>query len=129
MLNFFFGAITTWFICGFLYTNFWGEDNLATLILDIPMMIVQAIIEIICYPFIWCYRVFLRHTLHPVCPAVLEVQKIMADSRRVWGNTYFCVDKKAKAFRNKIFFFRIDPTISNPNKPSSPENFRIGVDK
>lgn len=129
MLNFMYGVLATWFLLGLGYSFWWGENNLYTLLMEIPAGIAEVVIEIICYPFIWCYRVFLRHTIHPVSPAVLEVQKIIADSRRVWGNTYFCVDKKAKAFRNKIFFFRIDPTISNPNKPSTPEgNFRIGVD-
>ena len=57
------------------------------------------------------------------------MKKIVADSTRLFGNVYFCFDKKAKALVNKCFFFRIDPTFSNPNKPSSPEgNFRIGVD-
>ena len=120
MLNFLYGVLATWLICSFLYTNFWGEDNLATLILDLPMMFLQVIMEIICFPFIWFYCVFLRHTLHPVSFKVLEVKKIVADSTRIWGNLYFCYDKKARALRNKIFFFKVDPTFSNPNKPSSP---------
>lgn len=129
MLNFVYGVLATWFFCGFLYTNFWGEDNLATLILDVPMMICEIIVKVVCFPVIWFYKVFLRHTIHPVSFEVLEVKKIVADSTRLFGNLYFCHDKKAKALVNKIFFFRVDPTFSNPNKPSSPEgNFRIGVD-
>ena len=129
MMNFIYGVLVTWFVCGFLYSNYWGEDNLATLILDTPMKILEIIVVIVCAPFIWFYKVFLRHTIHPVSFEVLEVKKIVADSTRIFGNLYFCHDKKAKALVNKIFFFRVDPTFSNPNKPSSPEgNFRLGVD-
>lgn len=129
MMNFIYGVLVTWFVCGFLYSNYWGEDNLATLILDTPMKILEILVTVICFPFIWFYKVFLRHTIHPVSFEVLAVKKIVADSTRIFGNIYFCHDKKAKALVNKIFFFRVDPTFSNPNKPSSPEgNFRLGVD-
>lgn len=128
MMNFIYGVLVTWFVCGFLYSNFWGEDNLATLILDTPMKILEIITRIICFPFIWFYRVFLRNTIHPVSFEVPAVKEIVANSTRIFGNIYFCYDKNAKALVNKIFFFRIDSTMSNPNKPSSPENFRIGVD-
>ena len=129
MMNFIYGVLVTWFVCGFLYSNYWGEDNLATLILDTPMKILEIIVVVVCAPFIWFYKIFLRHTIHPVSFEVLEVKKIVADSTRIFGNLYFCHDKKAKALVNKIFFFRVDPTFSNPNKPSSPEgNFRLGVD-
>lgn len=128
MMNFIYGVLVTWFVCGFLYSNFWGEDNLATLILDTPMKILEIIVRVVCFPFIWFYRVFLRNTIHPVSFEVTAVKEIVANSTRIFGNVYFCHDKNAKALVNKIFFFRIDPTMSNPNKPSSPENFRIGVD-
>lgn len=127
MLGFICGFVVGWFLLGLGYSFWWGENNLYTLLMEIPAGIVKIIIEIICYPAILFYRVFLRHTLHPVCMDALKSQRIMEDSRRVWGNLYFCYDKKARAFRNKFFFFRIDPTISNPNKPSSPKNFRIGA--
>lgn len=128
MFGFICGFIVGWFLLGLGYSFWWGENNLYTLIMEIPGGIIKAIVVIISFPFIWFYKVFLRHTLHPVNPAVLEVKKIIADSRRVFGNVYFCHDKKARAFCNKIFFFRINPTISNPNKPSCPEgNFRIGA--
>lgn len=128
MLNFIAGAIATWFLLGLGYSFWWGDNNLYTLLMEIPGGILTVIVEVICFPIIWFYKVFLRHTIHPVSPAVMEVKKILADSRRVCGNIYFCHDKKAKAFCNKIFFFRIDPKISNPNKPSIPEGkFRIGA--
>ena len=128
MMNFIYCVLVTWFVCGFLYSNFWGEDNLATLILDTPMKILEIITRIISFPFIWFYRVFLRNTIHPVSFEVPAVKEIVANSIRIFGNIYFCHDKNAKALVNKIFFFRIDSTMSNPNKPSSQEKFRIGVD-
>jgi len=129
MTNFIYGVLVTWFVCGFLYSNYWGEDNLATLILDTPMKILEILVTVVCFPFIWFYKVFLRHTIHPVSFEVLAVKRIVADSTRIFGNIYFCYDKTAKALVNKIFFFRVDPTFSNPNKPSSPKgNFRFGVD-
>lgn len=128
MFSFIAGVLVTWFLLGLGYSAWWSRSNLYTLIMELPVKIIEVILEVVCFPFVWFYLVFLRHTIHPVSPAVLEVKKIIADSRRVFGNVYFCYDKKARAFRNKIFFFRINPAISNPNKPSIPEgNFRIGA--
>ena len=129
MLNFLYGVLATWFLLGLGYSFWWGSNNLYTLLMEIPGGIIEILVEIVCFPCIWFYKVFLRHTIHPVSFEVLAVKKIIEDSKRVFGNVYFCHDKKAKAFVNKIFFFRVDTTFTNPNKPSSPEgNFRIGVD-
>lgn len=127
MLNFIYGVLATWFLLGLGYSFWWGDNNLYTLLMELPAGILQIIIEILCYPAILFYRVFLRHTLHPASMDALKSLRLMEDSRRVCGNLYFCHDKKAKALRNKFFFFRIDPTFTNPNKPTSPENFRIGA--
>lgn len=120
MLNFLYGILATWFLLGLGYSFWWGDNNFYTLLMKIPGGIIQIIVEVVCFPFIWFYKVFLRHTLHPVSPKVMTVKSILADSRRICGNLYFCHDKKAKAFCNKIFFFRINPEFSNPNAPSSP---------
>jgi len=129
MMNFIYGVLATWFLLGLGYSFWWGENNFYTLLMEIPGGIIQIIVVIIGFPFIWFYKVFLRHTIHPVSFEVLEVKKIVADSTRIFGNVYFCFDKKAKALVNKFFFFRVDPTFSNPNKPSIPKgNFKIGVD-
>lgn len=129
MLNFLYGVLVTWFLLGLGYSFWWGDKNLYTLLMEIPGGIIQIFVEVVCFPFIWFYKVFLRHTIHPVSFEVLKVKKIIDDSTRIFGNVYFCHDKKAKAFVNRIFFFRVNPTFTNPNKPSSPEgNFRIGVD-
>lgn len=128
MLNFIAGVIATWFLLGLGYSLWWGENNLYTLIMEIPGGIAKVVVEIVCYPFIWIYCVFLRHTIHPVNPAVLEVKRIIEDSHKVSENVYFCYDKKARAFRNKIFFFRVSEKVPNPNEASSPEGeFRFGA--
>lgn len=128
MLNFIAGVIATWFLLGLGYSLWWGENNLYTLIMEIPGGIAKVVVEIVCYPFIWIYCVFLRHTIHPVNPAVLEVKRIIEDSHKISKNVYFCYDKKARAFRNKIFFFRVSEKVPNPNEASSPEGeFRFGA--
>lgn len=130
MFGFICGVLVTWYLLGLGYSVWWGENNLYTLLMEIPGGITQAVLEILFYPAILFYRVFLRHTIHPVPFTVLEVQRIVGDSRRVFGNVYFCHDKKAKAFRNKFFFFRTSEKIDNPNKPSVPEGgFRLGNDE
>ena len=127
MLNFFYGVITTWFLCGLGYCFWWGENNLFTAVMELPGKIAEVFFYIVCYPAIWFYCVFIRHTRKPVSIDVLEVQKIIDDSKRIWGNLYFCYDSGARAFRNKMFFFRVSDKIDNPNKPTSPEGgFRIG---
>lgn len=115
MLNFVYGVLATWFVLGLASTSEFGE-----LVLEAPINILGILLGVLCFPFIWFYCVFIRHTRTPVSPRVLEVQKIMADSTRLWGNLYFCYDSKARALRNKMFFFRVSDEIDNPNKPSSP---------
>lgn len=128
MLYFIAGVLTTWFLLGLGYSAWWGENNFYTLLMELPGGILQIVLEILFYPFILFYRIFLRHTLRPVNPAVLEVQRIILDSHKVCKNLYFCHDKKAKAFRNKFFFFRVNPKVPDPTKPSVPQGkFRIGA--
>ena len=103
MMNFIYGVLATWFLLGLGYSFWWGENNFYTLLMEIPGGIIQIIVVIIGFPFIWFYKVFLRHTIHPVSFEVLEVKKIVADSTRIFGNVYFCFDKKAKALVNKFF--------------------------
>lgn len=129
MLNFLYGVLATWFLLGLGYSFWWGDHNLYTLLMELPGGIIGIAVKVVYFPIIWFYIVFLRYTIHPISIKVLEVKSILANSTRIFGNVYFCYDKKAKALANKILFFRVDPTFTNPNKPSSPEgNFRIGVD-
>lgn len=127
MMNFIYGVLTTWFLLGLGYSIWWGDNNLYTLLMEIPAGIIQIFIEIICFPFILFYRVFLRHTIKPVNPDQIRNARIWEDSKHLFWDLWVCYDKGAKAFRNKVFFFRVLPPVIS-NEPSSPENFRIGVD-
>ena len=131
MKMFLLGVIIMWFICSvaFVFEDDGLWVNEMDWILRFPCYILWKVLCLLFFPSFLFYRIFLRHTIKPVSFEILEVKKIVADSTRLFGNVYFCFDKKAKALVNKCFFFRVDPTFSNPNKPSSPEgNFRIGVD-
>ena len=57
-------------------------------------------------PFIPCgiWR-FVRYCFKPVRPDVMDCLK-GAYVKRLFGNIYFCYDKKAKNWLNKIFLFR-----------------------
>ena len=48
---------------------------------------------------------FVRYCFKPVRP---NVMKVLKDTyvKRLFGNIYFCHDKKAKSWLNKIFLFR-----------------------
>lgn len=48
---------------------------------------------------------FVRFCFIPVRPNVIEILKD-AYVKRLFGNVYFCYDKKAKKWLNKIFLFR-----------------------
>ena len=48
---------------------------------------------------------FVRFCFIPVRPDVMEILKD-AYVKRLFGNIYFCHDKKAKNWLNKIFLFR-----------------------
>lgn len=67
----------------------------------IPFCVVGIVVLIIPF-FIWrfvclCFR--------PVRPDIMKVLKD-AYVKRLFGNIYFCYDKKAKNWLNKIFLFR-----------------------
>lgn len=127
MLNFALGVITTWFLLGLGYSFWRGEKNLYTLLMEIPGGIIQILIEIICFPFMLFYLVFLRHTIKPVDSEAIEKANIWKDSRYLFGSIYICFDWKAKRLCNKIFLFKVKPPVIS-HEPSSPESFRIGVD-
>lgn len=128
MLNFIYGVIVTWFLLGLGYSFWWGEKNLYTLLMEIPGGIIQILIEIICFPFMLFYLVFLRHTIKPVDSKTIEKANIWKDSKHLFGPIYICFDWKAKRLCNKIFLFRVKPPVIS-DKADSPEFFRIGVDK
>lgn len=127
MLNFALGAITTWFLLGLGYSFWWGQKNLYTLLMEIPGGIIQILLEIICFPFMLFYLVFLRHAIKPVNSEAIEKANIWKDSKHLFRSIYICFDWKAKRLCNKIFLFKVKPPVIS-DKADSPEFFRIGVD-
>lgn len=116
------GALCAWFLVSFIeeYTHICG-------VLEFPMIVMNVIFTILASPFILFYMVFLRHTIKSVTPAQVEKANIMKDSKHLLGPVYICFDKKAKRLFNKVFLFRVQ-WLEQDRIPSSPENFRIGVD-
>jgi hypothetical protein len=123
MKMFLLGALFAWFAVSFIeeYTHICG-------VLEFPMIVMNVVLEIIIFPFVLFWCIFLRHTIKSVTPAQVEKAKLMEDSKHLFGSVYICFDKKAKRFCNKVFLFRVK-WLEQDNIPSSPEgNFRIGVD-
>ena len=116
------GALCAWFLVSFIegYTHICG-------VLEFPMVVMNVILEIIIFPFVLFWCIFLRHTIKSVTPAQVEKANIMKDSKHLFGPVYICFDKKAKRLCNKVFLFRVQ-WFEQDDIPSSPEgNFRIGV--
>jgi hypothetical protein len=87
----------------------------------------NVILEIIIFPFVLFWCIFLRHTIKPVDSEAVEKANIWKDSKHLFGSVYICFDWKAKRLSNKVFLFKVkSPVISD--KADSPEFFRIGVD-
>jgi len=116
------GALCAWFLVSFIeeYTHICG-------VLEFPMIVMNVILEIIIFPFVLFWCVFLRHTIKPVGPEAIEKANIWKDSKHLFGSVYICFDWKAKRLCNKIFLFKVKPPVIS-DKADSPEFFRIGVD-
>ena len=123
MKMFLIGALCAWFLVSFIETS----THICG-VLEFPMELLTTIIAILVSPFIFLYRIFLRHTIKPVDSEAIQRAKIMEDSKHLFGSIYICFDKKAKRFANKVFLFRVLP-VETSDILDSPENFRIGVDK
>lgn len=67
----------------------------------IPWIVVSVVVLFIPYG-IWR---FVRFCFRPVRPDVMDYLK-NTYVKRLFGNIYFCHDKKAKNWLNKIFLFR-----------------------
>ena len=63
---------------------------------------IVGIVVLITPSFIWR---FVRLCFKPVRPDVMDYLK-GAYVKHLFGNIYFCYDKKAKSWLNKIFLFR-----------------------
>lgn len=122
MKMFLIGALCAWFLVSFIeeYTHICG-------VLEFPMVVMNVIVEIIIFPFVLFWCIFLRHTIKPVDSAIIEKANILKDSKHLFGSVYICFDKKAKRLRNKVFLFKVKPPVIS-DKADSPEFFRIGVD-
>lgn len=116
------GALFAWFVVSFIETS----TNICG-VLEFPMDVLATVLAILTSPFVLFYMVFLRHTIKSVTPAQVEKSNIMKDSKHLLGPVYICFDKKAKRLCNKVFLFRVQ-WLEQDRIPSSPENFRIGVD-
>ena len=116
------GALVAWFWVSFIeeYTHICG-------VLEFPMIVANVILEIIIFPFVLFWCIFLRHTIKPVKSEQVEKANIWEDSKHLFGPIYICFDKKAKRLANKVFLFRVLPPVIS-DKADSPEFFRIGVD-
>ena len=116
------GALCAWFLVSFIeeYTHICG-------VLEFPMIIMNVILEIIIFPFVLFWCIFLRHTIKPVNSEAVEKANIWKDSKHLFGSIYICFDWKAKRPGNKVFLFKVKPPVIS-DKADSPENFRIGVD-
>ena len=123
MKMFLIGALCAWFLVSFIeeYTHICG-------VLEFPMIVMNVILEIIIFPFVLFWCIFLRHTIKPVTSEQVEKANIWKDSKHLFGPIYICFDKKAKRLGNKVFLFKVKPPVIS-DKADSPEFFRIGVDK
>lgn len=122
MKMFLIGSLCAWFLVSFIeeYTHICG-------VLEFPMVVMNVILEIIIFPFVLFWCIFLRHTIKPVDSEAVEKADIWKDSKHLFGSIYICFDWKAKRPGNKVFLFKVkSPVISD--KADSPEFFRIGVD-
>ena len=94
------GALCAWFLVSFIeeYTHICG-------VLEFPMIVMNVILEIIIFPFVLFWCVFLRHTIKPVSPEAVEKADIWKDSKHLFGSVYICFDKKAKFNPYSIYKF------------------------
>ena len=122
MLNFVLGALIAWWLVSFIeeYTHICG-------VLEFPMLVTNVLLEIVIFPFVLFWCIFLRHTIKPVTSEQVEKANILKDSKHLFGPIWICFDKKAKRLANKVFLFKMK-SVEISDVLSSPENFRIGVD-
>lgn len=108
MLNFLLGIIAGYFILSFLHEKWWGQKwmNFIQLPYLLVYTILETLLEIILFPFIFLWKLF-RNVSKPVKSEAIENLKLWKDSVHVFGPIYFCHDKSAKKITSKFFFFRV----------------------
>lgn len=108
MVNFFLGILAGYIILSFLHEELWGQRwmNFIQLPYLLIMGILEIILEIILFPFIFLWKLF-RNVIRPVKSEAIQNLKLMDDSTHLFGSIYFCHDKTAKRIVNKFFFYRV----------------------
>lgn len=108
MLNFFLGILAGYIILSFLHEELWGQRwmNFIQLPYLLIMGILEIILEIILFPFIFLWKLF-RNVIRPVKSEAIQNLKLMDDSTHLFRSIYFCHDKTAKRIANKFFFYRV----------------------
>ena len=109
MLNFLLGIIAGYFILSFLHEKWWGQKwmNFIQLPYLLVYTILEIILEIILFPFVFLWKLF-RNVSKPVKLEAIQNLKLMDDSTHLFGSIYFCHDKKAKKITSKFFFYRVE---------------------
>ena len=109
MLNFFLGILAGYIILSFIHEELWGQRwmNFIQLPYLLIMDILEIILEILLFPFIFLWKLF-RNLSKPVKLEAIQNLKLMDDSTHLFGSIYFCHDKKAKRIVNKFFFYRVE---------------------
>lgn len=107
ILTFALGMLAGYIALSFLHEKLWGQPwmNFIQLPYLLIMGIVEIILEIILFPFIFLWRLF-RNVIKPVKSEAVQNLKLWEDSVHVVGPIYLCHDKKAKRIVNRWFFYR-----------------------
>lgn len=108
MFNFFLGILAGYIILSFLHEELWGQRwmNFIQLPYLLIMGILEIILEIILFPFIFLWKLS-HNVIRPVKSEAIQNLKLWNDSVHVVGPIYFCYDKSAKRIVNKFFFYRV----------------------
>lgn len=108
MFNFFLGILAGYIILSFVHEELWGQRwmNFIQLPYLLIMGIVEIILEILLFPFVFLWKLF-RNVSKPVKLEAIQNLKLMDDSTHLFGSIYFCHDKKAKKITSKFFFYRV----------------------
>ena len=108
MFNFFLGILAGYIILSFLHEELWGQRwmNFIQLPYLLIMGILEIIMEIILFPFIFLWKLF-RNVIRPVKSEAVQNLNLWKRAKHVVGSIYFCHDKTAKRIVNKIFSYRV----------------------
>ena len=108
MFNIFLGILAGYIILSFVHEELWGQRwmNFIQLPYLLNMGILEIILEIILFPFIFLWKLF-RNVIRPVKSEAVQNLNLWKRAKHVAGSIYFCHDKTAKRIANKFFFYRV----------------------